>query len=387
MSSKIALVADMLICPGGAEKVFSVMCEAFPDADVYTSVYLPNETLPAFDRYEIRELVGHRLLRSVEALKRWYPLAAWKMGRMRFDDYRVVLSSAAHLGRYINKGSATHVNYCYYPFRLLFEPERYPQVRGLRRLLMRAALPGLRRWDVTKAQQVDHFIAISEESRAAIRRYYGRDAEVIHSPIVGLPDVFQPYPKEDFFLVMSRLERWKMLDVVVDAFRLVDDRLLIVGDGPERASLESRAGTNVRFVGSIPDDELVDYYKRARALIHPARTEYGLTPIEANAFGTPAICWGVDGVLETMVPHSRDAANATAVFYGDATPESLAEAIREFTQLSFDQRRCFENATRFSRKRFIERLRDFVLRKMDHDAHGASTPMNASTESADTGTL
>ena len=362
MSNRIALVADMLICPGGAEKVFSVMCEAFPEADLFTSVYLPNDTLPDFGRYEIKNLVDRRLFRSVEALKRWYPLAAWQMGRMRFDDYEVVLSSAAHLARYINKGSATHISYCYYPFRLLFEPDRYPQVRGVRRLLMRAALPALRWWDVRKAQEVDRFVAISELSRKAIRLYYGRDAEVIHSPVLNVPEAFQEYTKEDFFLVVSRLERWKKLDVVIDAFRLVDAPLVIVGDGPDRVALERRAGANIRFVGAIPDYELVEYYKRARALIHPARTEYGLTPIEGNAYGTPAICWGVDGVCETLLPYSQDPANATALFYDDPTPESLASAIREFGQLTFDQRRCYESATRFSRKRFIERIRALVER-------------------------
>src|SRR5437867_6607280 len=109
MRQRIALVADMLICPGGAEKVFSVLCEAFPDADVFTSVYFPNETLPAFERYEVRELADRRLFKSVDLLKQWYPLAAWQMGRMRFDDYRLVLSSSAHLARYISKGSAIHV--------------------------------------------------------------------------------------------------------------------------------------------------------------------------------------------------------------------------------------------------------------------------------------
>src|SRR5437879_6485111 len=282
------------------------------------------------------------------------------MGRMRFDDYRLVLSSSAHLARYISKGSAIHVNYCYYPFRLLFEPERYPQVTGLRRLLMQAALPALRYWDCQKARQVDCFIAISETSRAAIRRYYGRDAHLVHAPVFSMPDVFQVHPKEDFFLVVSRLERWKMLEVVVDAFRLLDARLLIVGDGPDRAALERRAGSNVQFLGTLPDSELVAYYKRTRALIHPARTEYGLTPIEANAYGTPAICWGVDGVWETVVPYSRDPTNATALFYDDPTPESLAAAVRRFAGLTFDQRRCFENATRFSRKRFVEKMRVLV---------------------------
>ncbi len=381
MSDRIALVADMLIHPGGAEKVFAVLCEAFPHADVFTSVYVPNKSLPDFKKRQVRELVNSRLFRTADLLKRWYPVAAWQMGRMRFDEYRVVLSSAAHLARYINKGSAIHINYCYYPFRLLFEPERYPQVRGLRRLFMRAALPPLRYWDYLKAQHVDSFVAISEASKAAIGRYYGRDADVIHSPALTFPGAFCLYEKEDFFLVVSRLERWKMLDIVVDAFRHLDAHLVIVGDGPERASLERLAGANVRFVGSVTDTELVEFYKRAKALIHPTRTEYGLTPIEANAFGTPAICWGVDGVWETMVPYSIDPGNATALFYDAPTSEALAQTIRQFAQLTFHQRRCFDNAMRFSPRRFIESIQQHVRRVVEQDSSRRKSRSGANSNS------
>ncbi|MEK7347472.1 MAG: glycosyltransferase [Candidatus Eisenbacteria bacterium] len=362
MSAEIALVADALVSRGGAEKVFSVMCEAFPDADIFTSVYLPDRTLEEFGRYRIAELVDRRVFGSERALKRWFPLAALQMGSASFSRYRVVLSSSSHLARYVRKGSATHISYCYYPFRLLFEPERYPQVRGLERVLLRAALPALRRWDLQRAHEVDRFIAISEASRAAIKRHYGRDADVVFSPVLNVPDAFQPHTKEDFFLLVSRLEPWKMVDVVVEAFRLLDARLVIVGDGPERSALERRAGHNIEFVGAIPDSELVDYYRRARAVIHAANTEYGLTPIEANAHGTPAICWGVGGVWETMIPHSSDPRNATALFYPEPTPHSLAEAVRQFERLHFDPERCFANASRFGGKAFIEKITDYVRR-------------------------
>lgn len=362
MTTPIALVADALVCRGGAEKVFAVMCEAFPGADVYTSVYAPELTLEEFGRCQIRELVTARFLRNEEALKRWYPLAAIQMGRMSFDGYRVILSSSAHLARYIRKGSATHISYCYYPFRLLYEPERYPQVRGVAQLGLRATLPFLRRWDQRQARRVDRFIAISEVSREAIRRYYGRDADVIFSPILSLPDRLETQPKADFFLLVSRLQRWKNVEIAVEAFNLLDVPLVIVGDGPERAALERRARPNIQFVGTVTDAELVEYYRRARAVIHAAGTEYGLTPIEANAYGTPAICWGVGGVWETMVSYDADPPNATALFYDQPTPRALADAVRRFETLRFDPERCFANARRFGRQQFIARITDYVRR-------------------------
>ena len=364
MSADIALVTDALVSPGGAEKVFSVMCEAFPGADIYTSVYLPDRTLDVFRRFQVRELITSPSLRTEAQLKKWYPLAAWQMGRRPLGDYRVILSSSAHLARYVQKGRATHISYCYYPFRLLYEPERYPQVKGPSRVALRAALPVLRAWDRSRTRQVDRFIGISAASKAAIRKYYHRDADVIFSPILSLPDVFEPHPKGDFFLLVSRLEPWKNIEVVVDAFRSVDARLVIVGVGPEGDALRRRAGTNVEFAGSVGEEELVSLYRRARAVIHSARTEYGLTPIEANAYGTPAICWGVSGSLETMISYAADPDNATALFYDESTPEAIADAIRRFDTIRFDPAKCHANARRFGRQAFVSQIQAYV------QAHG-----------------
>ncbi len=360
MSADLALVADALVARGGAEKVFAVMCEAFPDADVFTSVYRPDRTLEEFRARRVTELVDRRIFDGEGALKRWYPVAAWQMGRRSFDGYRVVLSSSAHIARYIRKGRARHFSYCYYPFRLLFEPDRYPQLRGLERLAFRAALPALRAWDVAQARRVDRFIGISALSRDAIRRYYHRDADVIHSPVLNVPDTLEPAPKGDFFLLVSRLERWKAVDLVVEAFRSLDARLVVVGEGPERAELEARATPNVQFAGAVDEVELTRLYRRARALVHAANTEYGLTPIEANAHGTPAICWGVGGVLETMVSYAADPEHATALFFDEPTPASLADAVRRFETLRLDPHCCHANARRFSRQGFEDRLRDYV---------------------------
>jgi glycosyltransferase involved in cell wall biosynthesis len=223
-----------------------------------------------------------------------------------------------------------------------------------------AALPLLRAWDRSRARAVDRFIGISAASKAAIRQYYGRDADVMFSPILSLPEVFEPHPKGDFFLLVSRLEPWKNIEVVVDAFRSLETRLVIVGDGPERGALQGRAGPNVEFAGAVGEAELVSLYRRARAVIHSARTEYGLTPIEANAYGTPAICWGVAGALETMVSYALDPDNATALFYDESTPAAIADAVRRFETIRFDPARCHANARRFGRNEFVSRIQAYV---------------------------
>jgi len=359
---RIALVTDMLVGLGGAEKVFAIMCEAFPEADVYTSVCVPKDTFPYFSTREVRQLVTVPFINSDARLKALYPLAAWSMLRNPLRGYDVVISSAAHLARYVNVVGGKHFSYSYYPFRLLHEPQRYPQT-GLKALAQRIAVPPLRAWDVRQAQKVDRFIAISEASRDAIKRYYHRDADIIHAPILNLPSAPPPTRMESDFVVVSRLEKWKRIDVVVEAFAsLPHRRLVVVGDGSLRRELEAMATSNVTFAGSVTEEQLVAYYRNARALIHPTATEFGLTPIEANAHGTPAICYGRDGVFETMVSYDIDPARASAVFFDEQTPASVAEAVERFCGLSFSSANCFANAQRFSPETFQAALRAYVER-------------------------
>lgn len=357
---RIALVQDSLIKAAGSEKAFAAMCEAFPDADVFTSLYFPESTLDCFRSRNVIELVDRRFFSTERALKQAYPLAALQIGRKDFSGYDVVLSSAAHIARYIRKGTAKHFSYCYYPFRLLYEPDRYPQDSTLMRIGLDLALPFLRRWDYATAQRVDRFIAISSASRDAIRKYYKRDADVIFAPILGLPDAYVPATRQPFFLVVSRLEKWKRIDVVVQAFTQLGAPLVIVGAGPERASLESMAGPTIEFAGAVSEERLIEYYRSARAVVHVTETEYGLVPIEANAYGTPAICYGVSGVLETMVPYAEGETGATALFFPELTPDSLAAAVRRFHDIRFDPVRLFENAARFGKRAFIERMVAYV---------------------------
>jgi glycosyltransferase involved in cell wall biosynthesis len=222
------------------------------------------------------------------------------------------------------------------------------------------ALPLLRRWDYATAQRVDRFIAISSASRDAIRKYYKRDADVIFAPILGLPDEYVPATKQPFFLVVSRLEKWKRIDIVVKAFSKLGERLVIVGAGPERGSLESMAGPNIEFAGAVSEERLIEYYRSALAVVHVTETEYGLVPIEANAYGTPAICYGASGVLETMVPYAEGETGATALFFSVLTPESLAAAVKRFHEVRFDPVRLFQNAARFGKRAFIERIVSYV---------------------------
>ena len=353
---KLALVADQLLACAGAEKTFAVMCQAFPGAHIYTTIYDPVHAPQEFRQYAIRQLLSGPCFRDVNSLRKNFPLALAALQKFSFSGYDVVLSSAAHIGRFIRKGSAFHLSYTYCPFRLLYEPHLYPQISGLRGAAFLLGLPFLRAWDRSKARQVDRFLSISRDSQNAILRCYGSASKIISPPVLNMPDVYIPSKKEEFYLMVSRFEPWKNLDMVITTFRNLDRKLMIVGEGPQEAALRRLAGSNVKFLGKVDEAALSQLYRACRALIHPTATEYGLTPIEANAHGSPAICLGVKGVLDTMISYQSDPERATAWFYDKSEPAALRQAILDFEQVQMDGLVCFRHAQQYSPRIFRERL-------------------------------
>ena len=357
---KIALVADHLLGHGGAEKTFAVMCQGFPEADIYTTAYNPMKAPQELRQFEIRQLVCGDRFQNYDEFRKFFPMVIWKMRQFYFSDYDVILSSVAHVGRFIRKGTARLISYTYYPFRMLYEPELYPQISGLKKAAMLLTLPLLRGWDRSQGRQVDRFVAISRDSQSAIRKYYGKDSLIVPPPVLNLPDAYAPNIKQDYYILVSRLEPWKQVDGVIRAFADLDRQLVIIGDGPDRDHLMRMATPNVSFVGHVSENQLALHYRNCRALVHPTPTEFVLTPIEANAYGTPAICLGTKGVWDTMVPYQISPLGATAYFYDDPRPESLCQAILGFEKVSFDALACFHNSQKYNARQFIQKLRQVV---------------------------
>src|SRR5262249_35465490 len=202
-----------------------------------------------FKSFRVNQLLRGKRFKDYDSLRRNFFFAAlFQLAAHSFEGYDVVLSSAAHLARYIRKGTAKHFSYTHYPFRMLYEPNQYPQIQGISRGVVYAALPLLRMWDRFQAHRIDRFVANSRVTQRAIQRYYKRDSDIIFAPVLGAPEDYQPVPKENFFLLVSRLEPWKRLESTMDAFRKLNERLIIIGDGPHRETLQRRAAKNIKFV-------------------------------------------------------------------------------------------------------------------------------------------
>lgn len=358
---KIAIVHDYLCGIGGSERVFQYMCEEFQEADVYTLAYNPEATYPCFRERRIRTTWMNPFVRTMDAFRWSFPLATHAMEGLDLRAYDVVLSSSATVAKYVRVPNGRHICYCYIPTRAIWQFDEYFGP-GWKARLVRPLLPYLRKRDYEAAQRVDNFISISNATRAYIREFYGKDSDVIYSPI-NLKS-FQPSAeKKEHYLIVSRLEQWKRVDYAVEAFNRLGMPLRIIGTGSEESRLRAMAKPNISFLGAVDDATLAREYGEARAVIFTPFLEYGLIPLEANASGTPVICLGKGGITETMVPFENGVNGGhspTAVFFYEQTAEALMEAVGQFEQLSFDAQKLVLHATKWDVPTFKRKMRQTI---------------------------
>jgi glycosyltransferase involved in cell wall biosynthesis len=227
----------------------------------------------------------------------------------------------------------------------------------LPRALIRATLSFLRKWDLKTNAGVDRFVAISQHVKDRIKKFYGRDAEVIYPPVDT--DYFTPDPsalRGEEYLIVSALVPYKNVELAVRAFKKMKKSLRVIGDGPERAALERQAGPGIVFMGWQPDEVLRSYYRGAKALIFPGEEDFGIVPVEMQACGGSVIGYARGGLLETVKP------GQTGEFFSEPTEESLIDAVTRFERSSKAPDLARQNALRFNRERFKREIMAFVDR-------------------------
>lgn len=350
----ITLAHDYLLVMRGAERTFAAIAELYSDAPICTLLYDEQAT---DGRFAGRSITTSSLqhLGVDQSNFRWllplYPLA---VESLKLPASTVVLSSSSAFAHGVRAPEgALHVCYCYTPFRYAW----YEEERALREIpsplrgLLRRQFRRMRRWDLAASARVDAYIAISQLSRERIKRYYHRDAEVIHPPVET--HRFTSRQPGDSLLVVSELVSHKCVDVALEAARLEHAPICVVGDGPERAAL-AEAYPEAEFLGRVDDDDLAELYALARAVMVPSVEEFGITAVEAQAAGRPVIAADRGGALETVI----HGCTGLLARFGDA--ESFARAIREIDKLDVDPARACANAERFSVASFQCRLSRYL---------------------------
>jgi len=273
--------------------------------------------------------------------------------------YDLVISSSSGYAKGVRTSrDAIHVCYCHTPMRWAWNFATYSAqetASTARRLLLPPMMRALRKWDERASHYPDHFVANSKTVAARIQRAYGRTAEVIHPPI----DVnrFRPSPEqEDYYLVLARLISYKRIDLAIEACSTLGRRLLIIGDGPDRARLMTKAGPTVEFLNHLSDAQVEHYASRCRALIFPGEEDFGMAPLELAAAGRPTIAYRAGGAVETIVE------GVTGVFFDRQQPSELAEAIEQFEGQAWQPEVLRSHAESFGVDVFRSRFQQFLAR-------------------------
>ena len=377
---KLALVHDWLNGMRGGEKVLEVLCDLFPEADLYTLFYEPDRVSEKIRRMNPRASVLQRFPGARRHYRHYLPLYPWAIGRFDMSPYDVVISSSHCAAKGVRLDPRQiHICYCHAPMRYVWEQfEAYfggPNRWRLSSLAMRLCRGWLRRWDVATAKAVHGFIANSKTVADRIARYYGREAAVVYPPVdtdrmrivecgirnaeSGMRNAETARKTETggYFLIVAALVPYKRIDLAVEACAHTGRPLWIVGEGPERRRLERQAGPHARFFGWVSDDELVALYNGCRALIFPGEEDFGITAVEAQACGQPVIAFRKGGVVETVLD------GRTGLFFDAPTVESLCETLATFDRTVFDRHVIRAQAERFGGDRCRREL-DATIREI-----------------------
>ncbi|MFC5496699.1 glycosyltransferase [Caenimonas terrae] len=287
------------------------------------------------------------------------------------DHDLIVSSSHAFAKGVLTTAEQLHVSYVHSPMRYAWDLHHqyladYKLDSGAKGWLARWMFHRLRIWDRQTANNVDLFLANSRHVQQRIWRTYRRRSRVLYPPVRTSSFTLQPV-KEDFYVTVSRLVSYKRVDLIVDAFRAMPQRkLVVIGSGPDLDALRARCPQNVELMGWQPDEVVQDYMGRARAFVFAAHEDFGISPVEAQACGTPVIAYGVGGACET-VRGLHDGPEPTGLFFAQQTPESLAAAVDEFEAAGavFDPHRCRQWAETFSEERFLREFADVIERAWD----------------------
>jgi len=354
---RLAIVHDYLNQYGGAERVLNALHELYPEAPIYTSIYEPSRLPSWYGRLDIRTSFMQHLpgvTTHHQAYLACYPLA---FESFDFSDYDVVLSNSSAWSKGIVTTPETkHICYCLTPMRWAWRYRDYVERERLGRLArlgLPAAMTALRVWDVSSAQRVDHFVAISRAVAARIEKYYRRAATVIHPP-VETERFATTEPPGDYYLVVSRLVPYKRVDLAVEAFNRLRLPLKVVGDGRDRRELTRRARANIQFLGRIPDDQVVELVRSCRGFVFPGEEDFGIAPVEAQAAGRPVVAFAAGGALDTVLD------GITGVHFRPQTADALEVAVRRLESLRLDRERIAEHARQFDSSVFRRQLSSFV---------------------------
>jgi len=365
---KVAIVHDWFDqIDGGSERVAVHIAKLFPEADIFTMLY--NEE--KFDKYLSKRNIRTSFLQKLPIFIRknhhlLLPLIPIALKRMDFSEYDLVISSSPAFSKNINTSNkTTHITYCHSPMRFAWDywpkylDER--ELSPLRRAVAKIIIPMIRKWDLKGASGVDHWIANSETVKNRISQYYDIDKVTVINPPVKTSDAPKSnIHKKDFYITLATLASYKRIDLAIMACNLARAKLIVIGDGPQRAELEQIAGDTISFTGFIDTNEKWKFIAEAKALIFPTEEDFGIAPIESLAAGTPVIGYNKGGLTETITD------GVTGFMFNQQASESIVVAMEKLESANLNPVNMINQAAKYDSKFFDERFLDFVKKATEN---------------------
>ena len=359
---KVAIVTEELTQLGGAERVLDSLIELFPSAPIYTIVWNDKKTGGKYAGKDIRTSFIQKLPFGVKKYKWYLPLMPRAIECLNLEGYDLVISSASALIKGVKTDkNQLHICYCHTPTRYLWtETKSYLKTAPIPffvRPLMPMLIKCLRKWDLKASKRPDFYIANSENVRERIKKYYSRDSVAIFPPVDAGKIKMQEKPGQ-YYLIVSRIEPYKKVDLVIDAFKKLELPLRVVGSGTRFDEYKNKVTENIEMIGRVPDDELPEYYQNCIAFISPQEEDAGITPLEAMAAGRPVISYQKGGALESVVD------GKTGIFFGEQTVESLMVAVEKLQNTKFDPKIIRAHAEKFDKEIFKQKVLEFIEEKV-----------------------
>ncbi|MFH1232502.1 MAG: glycosyltransferase [Patescibacteria group bacterium] len=356
---KVALIHDHLAQDGGAERVLKVLAEMFPDAPIYTLLYDQKNIDKYYSNRHIESSIIQRLPGGVKFYQWYMPFMPMAVEFFDLSKYDVIISDTSSFAKGVITTSDTlHICYCHTPTRYLWS-DTHQYINELKynkffKKIISLVLNYIRMWDRLAADRVDKYIANSNFIAGRIQKYYRQSSTVIYPPVET--DNFKISDVGDYFLIGGRLASYKRIDIVIEAFKKINKKLKIFGDGVDLERLKKIAdkNENIEFLGRVSDEIKADLYSHCLAFINPQEEDFGITVVEAMASGRPVIAYQSGGALETVK------AGITGEFFSQQTVESLSKILVDFDSSKFDPKVIKQHAEQFSVKMFTEKIKNFV---------------------------
>jgi glycosyltransferase involved in cell wall biosynthesis len=353
----------------GGEKVLEALCQLYPDATIFTLLHKKGSVSHFIERMEIKTSFIQKFPFAASKYRYYLPFFPTAMELFNLEEFNIIISSSHCVAKgAIIPQNSLHICYCHTPMRyawnMYYEYFNKQRVGLISRITIPFFINYLRIWDIVSSNRVDYFIANSKNVSQRIKKFYNRSSVVIHPPIDT--DFFQPGThKKDFFLIVSALAPYKKISLAIETFNQLKVPLKVVGIGSELRRLKKMAKSNIEFLGWVSNEELLELYQQCRAFIFPGEEDFGICPLEAQACGKPVVAFARGGILETVSD------GKTGVFFHKATVDALIQAIDKVEKISFNKESIRQNALRFSKEKFKQKICEYIKECLEKHNKGS----------------